>query len=128
MTVSVSERMFMVVGLIDLVGLLIWIGICLHLAYTKIEFMLEHLKNSSAILTMLPLRDSGPWGKLMLVGGVSGLITFSSFYIRRGALNVKDLDDFPIALKRKLIALQWSVIVLVSVMAVLAGSVKLGFV
>lgn len=127
MTVSLSEKIFMVVGLIDLMGLLVWIGVSLYLAYTKIDIMLAHLKNSSAVLTMRGLNYGGPWGKLMLVGGISGMITFARFYIGRGALSAQDFNKFPMALKLKLIVLQWCLIALLSIMVVLAGNVKLGF-
>jgi hypothetical protein len=89
------------------------------MAYTKLDLMLEKLKNCSAIVTRAPLRHGGPWGKLLLVGGISGIVTFPRFYLSRGELDVEDLETFPIALKRKLIALQWAVIGLLTTMVML---------
>lgn len=102
-----------------LFGLLIWNVVALYMAYTKLDLMLEKLKNCSAIVTRAPLRHGGPWGKLLLVGGISGIVTFPRFYLSRGELDVEDLETFPIALKRKLIALQWAVIGLLTTMVML---------
>ncbi|WP_339478426.1 hypothetical protein [Pseudomonas sp. RL_5y_Pfl2_73] len=126
MTVSFSEKIFMVVGIIDLGGIFIWIGMCLYLAYKKMDLILDHLKNCSAVMTIASLRHGGPWGKLMLVGGISGLITFPNFYLKRGGLSAEDINTFPASLKRKLVVLQWCVIALLSVMIILAMFVKFG--
>ncbi|MCK3838924.1 MULTISPECIES: hypothetical protein [Pseudomonas] len=111
-----------------IVGMFVWIGIALHMAYTKMDLMLTHLKNCSAIMIRAPLRHGGPWGKLLLVGGISGIVTFPGFYLKRGGMSVEDLSNFPVALKRKLAVLQWSVIALLLVMLSLAAVIKLGLV
>ncbi|MGY2293744.1 hypothetical protein ACW9H6_28880 [Pseudomonas sp. SDO528_S397] len=107
---SSAEFIFGCVGGVVLLSLIIWIGVALHLAYTQMDLMLEHLKNCSAIMARAPLRHGGPWGKLLLVGGISGIVTFPSFYLNRGELNADDLRRFPVPLKRKLAIMQWSVI------------------
>lgn len=94
---------------IVITSMFVWIGVALHMAYTKLDMMLEHLKNCAAIMVRAPLRHGGPWGKLMLIGGISGIITFPGFYLRRGELSLKDLQSFPSPIKRKLAILQWSV-------------------
>jgi hypothetical protein len=70
------------------------------------DLMLEHLKNCSAIMTRAPLRYGGPWGRLLLVGSISGVVTFPKFYLKRGELSSEDLASFPMLLKRKLVVLQ----------------------
>lgn len=107
---STTEFIFGYLGGGVLLALLIWIAVALHMAYTKMDLMLEHLKNCSAIMVRAPLRHGGPWGKLLLVGGISGIVTFPSFYLKRGELSSEDLNHFPAALKRKLAIMQWSVI------------------
>ncbi|MFI8482531.1 hypothetical protein ACIGCM_18345 [Pseudomonas sp. NPDC078700] len=107
---SSAEFMFGYLGGAVLLALLIWIGVALHMAYTKMDLMLEHLKNCPAIMVRAPLQNGGPWGKLLLVGGISGIVTFPSFYLKRGELSSEDLINFPVRLKRKLAILQWSVI------------------
>lgn len=111
-----------------IVGMFVWVGIALHMAYTKMDLMLTHLKNCSAVMIRAPLRHGGPWGKLLLVGGISGIVTFPGFYLKRGGMSVEDLSNFPVALKRKLAVLQWSVIALLLVMISLAAVIKLGLV
>ena len=103
-----------------IVCMFVWIGIALHMAYTKMDLMLEHLKNCSAIMNRAPLRHGGPWGKLLLMGGISGIVTFPGFYLKRGELSAEDLNSFPAPLKRKLALIQWSVIGLLSAMTLLA--------
>lgn len=56
----------------------------------------------------------------MIIGRISGYVTFSTFYIKRGILNADDLKELPASLKRKLIALQWIGIILLIVMFGLA--------
>ncbi|WP_248805811.1 hypothetical protein [Pseudomonas sp. MWU13-2100] len=93
------------------------IAISLRLAYTKMDVMLEHLKNSSSVMSLAALRHGGPWGKLLLVGGISGFVTFSGFYLKHGGVDAEDLKNFPVSLKRKLTILQWSAIGLLGALA-----------
>lgn len=127
MSFSVIDTVLLSIALIDLAGIILWIGVCLQLAYTKMDLMLEHLKNCPAIMTRAPLRHGGPWGKLLLVGGISGIVTFPRFYLKRGEISSEDLANFPGPLKRKLVALQWSVICLLLVMISFGAAVKSGF-
>lgn len=128
MTMTFVDKVLLSIAVVDLAGLFLWIAVCLHLAYTKMDLMLEHLKNCSAIMTRAPLRHGGPWGKLLLVGGISGIVTFPGFYLKRGELSSEDLASFPAPLKRKLAVLQWSVIGLLLVMICFGIAVKSGFV
>lgn len=102
-----------------ILGLFVWIGVALHMAYTKMDELLELLKNCSAIMARVPLRHGGPWGKLLLIGGISGIVTFPSFYLKRGELSANDLNHFPAPLKRKFALIQWSAIGLLSFALVL---------
>lgn len=111
---STAEFIFGYINGVVLLGVLIWIGVALHMGYTKIDIILKHLKNCSAILVKAPLRHGGPWGKLLLIGGISGIITFPGFCLKRGELSTEDLNNFPAPLKRKLAILQWSIIGLLS--------------
>ena len=128
MSLNIVDKVLLSIAIVDLAGLILWIGLCLHLAYTKMDLMLEHLKNCSAIMTRAPLRYGGPWGRLLLVGGISGIVTFPQFYLKRGELSSEDLASFPAPLKRKLVMLQWSVISLLLVMISFGIAVKSGFV
>ncbi|MGO4003305.1 hypothetical protein ABVN23_19700 [Pseudomonas fluorescens] len=112
MSVSLADKIFLTAGLLDFGGIFIWIGINLHLAYTKMDYMLEHLKNCSLIKTLTPLNQGGPWGKFLLVGGISGVLTFPGMYIKRGNADADDIKNFPALLKRKLVVLHWVCITL----------------
>ncbi|ARU86677.1 hypothetical protein [Pseudomonas sp. M30-35] len=128
MSVTLTEKIFMVAGIVDLGGLFLWISVCLYLAYTKMDLMFEHLKNCPAIMARAPLRHGGPLGKILLIGGISGIVTFPNFYLKNGGMNADDLNNFPVSLKRKLAILQWSVIVLLLLMLVLGAILQLDLV
>lgn len=128
MSLNTADKVFLAVGLIDFGGIFVWIGVCLHIAYTKMELMLDHLKNSSMLSSLTPLRHGGPWGKLVLVGSISGALTFPRFYLKRGSVSAEDLHNFPASLKRKLVILQWIGIGLLLTMVSIAVVVKLGLV
>ncbi|WP_259679346.1 hypothetical protein [Pseudomonas chlororaphis] len=82
---STSEIAFGYLGGVVILGTLVWIGVALHMAYTKLDELLDHLKNCSAIMARAPLKHGGPWGKLLLIGGISGTVTFPGFHLKRGA-------------------------------------------
>ncbi len=126
MSLGIGDKVFLVIALADFAGIFLWIGICLHLAYTKMDLILEHLKNSSAITVRAPLRHGGPLGKLLLIGGISGVVTFPRIHIKRGTLSTADLAGFPVALKVKFVRLQWSAFGLIAVMMTFGIAIKLG--
>lgn len=104
-----------------IVALFICIGITLYLGYFQGEQMCEHFKNSSSIITSATHKHSGPYGKMQLVGGISFVLTFPRFFLKHGIVNAKDIENLPINLRRKLIALQWCFIAVFISMAVLAS-------
>lgn len=107
-------------GIVVIFSMLICLAVALHMAYTKIDLMLEHLKNCTAIMARAPLKHGGPWGRLLLIGGISGILTFPNYYLKRGELCPEDLKKFPETLKRKLVVMQWIIIVLMISMFLLA--------
>lgn len=126
MTWGTGDKILLAILLADFAGIFLWISICLHLAYTKADVMLNHLRNSPAITVWAPMRHGGPWGKLMLIAGISGLVTFPGFQLKRGQLSAEDLANFPASLKRKLVCLQWCMIGLLFVMVAFGVAVKVG--
>lgn len=111
---------------LGILGLFIWIGIVLHLAYTRMDEVLEHLKNCGAVKNRLPLLYGGPMGKLLLMGGITGIVTFPGIYLKHGGVSIEDLEHFPASLKRKFAVLQWSVIGIFATIAVLVTLIKSG--
>lgn len=119
MSLSAADKIFLVVGLMNFGGIFICLAVALHLAYTKMDFMLEHLKNCPAVMTQVPLRHGGLWGRLLLVGWISGVLTFPGYYLKRGGVSVEDLNNFPPPLKRKLKWIKWTSIALLAAMVFL---------
>ena len=107
---STWNMVFGSLGGVMILGAFVWIGIALHMAYTQMDELLGALKNCSAVMARAPLRNGGPWGKLLLIGGISGIVTFPGFYLKRGELSADDLDRLPAPLKRKFAWMQWSAI------------------
>lgn len=103
----------------QITGMFVWIVIALHIGYAKMDEILCHLKNCTAVTVRTPLRSGGPLGKLLLVGGISGIVTFPGIYLKHGGVSIQDLNQFPAPLKRKLARLQWSAIGLLSCMFLL---------
>jgi hypothetical protein len=52
--------------------------------------------------------NSGPLGRLFVLGGITGLMISPRLYLRDGGASADDLKNFPVDLKRKLIVLHWS--------------------
>lgn len=128
MSLSTGDTIFLVIGLIDFVGAFISIGISLHLAYTKMDVMLNHLQNCPAVMIRAPFRNGGPWGNMFLLGVIMGVMTTPRLYLRDGGACAEDLKNFPVDLKRKLIALQWAGWGLLLVMFGLVAAAELEFV
>lgn len=100
----------------------------LFLANTKMDILQSCFKNSWGVTGGSAFEYSGVWGRIMIIGRISGCVTFSTFYIKRGILSADDLKELPASLKRKLIALQWIGIILLIVMFGLAFIAELNVV
>jgi hypothetical protein len=108
MSLSTGDTIFLIIGLIDFVGAFISIGISLHLAYTKMDVMLNHLQNCPAVMIRAPFRNGGPWGNMFLLGAIMGVMTTPRLYLRDGGACAEDLKSFPADLNQKLVTLQWT--------------------
>lgn len=120
MTLSTADTLFLVLGVVDISGMFAGIGYMLFLANTKMDVLQKCFKNSWGVTQGNAFGYSGAWGKIMVIGRISGYVTFSTFYIKRGVLSPDDLNELPVSLKQKLIALQWVGIILLVVMFGLA--------
>ena len=105
MSVSTADKIFLYVGLAYFAGSSIFIGVLLHLAYTKMDLMLNHLRNCPAVMIRAPFRYGGPWGNLFLLGAIIGVVTTPRIYLRDGGASPDDVKNFPADLKRKLVVL-----------------------
>lgn len=97
-----------------LVAIFTLMGVFLYLGYTRIGEMLACLENCYAIQQRRFFMYSGPWGRIILVASIAGVVTFPGVYLKHGGVSKSDLDNFPPALKRKLVILHiLSVVLLV---------------
>jgi hypothetical protein len=96
------------VGLFSFGGMIFFLGVSLRLAYTKMDLMLGHLKNCPAVMNRVFFLNSGPKGRLFVLGGIIGLMITPRIYLRDGGASAEDLDNFPADLRRKLIILHWA--------------------
>ncbi|WP_320407354.1 hypothetical protein [Pseudomonas chlororaphis] len=85
---------------------------------------LELLRNCQAVVRLAPLRQVGPWGKLLLMGGITSIVSFPDIYLKHGGVSVEDLESFPKPLKKKFLVLQWSLRGLLGIMFVSVIGVK----
>lgn len=111
-----------------ILGLIIWLGLMLFMAYTKMDIMLSHLKNCSSVMARVPFINSGPLGKIFLLGQIMGVLAIPSVYLKNGTASADDINKFPVDLKRKLIILHHVGLGLLLVMLVLGIIAKLDLV
>lgn len=107
MSLSTAQKIHFVIGLIDFGGLFIFIGTALYLAYTKMDFMLHHLRNCPAIINRRDLRNGGPRANLVLMGEIMGALAMPHLSLRNGGISADDLKSFPAGLRRILVTLYW---------------------
>lgn len=127
MSKHTADIIYLCISLGSFTGLLICIGVGLFFAYTKMDLMLSHLKNCPAITIRIFLMDTGPSGRLHLLGAITGLIIWPRLYLRDGGACADDLKRFPANLKRKLITLHWATCVFFSILLILYVFVELGY-
>ncbi|WPX62086.1 hypothetical protein [Pseudomonas sp. MH10] len=108
MNVSTADKIFLCVGLVNFGGIFIWIAIALYLAYTKMDLMLGHMKNSPIVIIRVFLIHTGLWGRLYVFGLIMGMMVTPGMALRRGAVSAEDFKNFPANLKRQLIVMQWA--------------------
>jgi hypothetical protein len=106
--VSTEQIIFYWAWVVVIIGMCLWVGAALRLAHTKIDVMMGHLKQCSAIKVRAPLRHGGPFGNVLLVATVSWIVTLPGYYLKRGGLSEEDLKSFPISFKRRLAVMQWA--------------------
>ena len=102
-----------------IVCMFVWIVLALRIAFTQMDLMLGLLRNCSFIESLAKFKQGGLWGKLLLVGSVSGVVAFSGLYVRRGTVDAEDIRRIPVQLKRRLVFLQWAGIVLINLLFLL---------
>ncbi|OLF54490.1 hypothetical protein BTN82_10805 [Pseudomonas chlororaphis] len=104
--------------------MLILICVCLRLAYTSVGEYLELLRNCQAVVRLTPLRQGWLWGRILLMDGITSIVSFPGVYLKHGGVSVEDLEGFPKPLKKKFLVLQWILRGLLVIMFVSVIGVK----
>lgn len=128
MNVSIAHKIFLCVSIIGFGGLMIFLGVALHLAYARMDVMLDHLKNCPSVMVRAPFKNGGVRGKLFVLAAIMGMMTMPNLYLRDGGANAKDLQNFPRRLRRKLIVLHWGGVVFIVLLLGLFAVTALGLV
>lgn len=108
------------------IGQFICIGTALHLSYTKGDIISSHFKNCSYLINTGIYNNSSFYGRILLMGNISSIVTFPKFFLKRGLVSAEEIGSFPRQLKRQLNILQWSFIGLLAAMVLLVTIGKSG--
>lgn len=118
---SPAKLAFGLFGGTVLLMIFIWIGFALYLAYTKMDVMLRHLRNSTAVMALSHYRHLGAWGHFHLIAGIAALVAFPNRHIKNGTLSAEDINNLPAPLKRKLVIWRWGILILCGLLFLFGG-------
>lgn len=102
MSISTADTIFPSINLIGFGGTVITLGMLLHIAYTKMELMLDCLKNCPAVTMFSGFIHVGPRGRLVVLGRIFSVISTQSLYLPDGGACIEDIEKFPKTLKNRL--------------------------
>ena len=105
-------------------GLIINIGRSLYLAYTQKNFILSHLENCKLVKRWAFMSRVGPWGRMVFIGTVSGLLASPRIQIILGEANAEDIENFPPSLRRLITTLYTMLWILLIVLLGLIFSLR----
>ncbi|MFJ4375083.1 hypothetical protein ACIP1T_21060 [Pseudomonas japonica] len=87
-------------------NLFIVIGLSLYMYRKQSEVILDAFRNTPRIVWYSP-RGASFRERLELVGTAMWTITFSDFHVKHGLLSPEDAGNFPVPLRKQLVALFW---------------------
>jgi hypothetical protein len=122
-----SELRYLVDGIsmaYILLGFL-WLVTSLHMCYTCLGELLEHFSGNAMIMSYAPLRNGGPWGKLMLLAEISKVVSFPDYFIKRGRVTYAEVAGLRIGLRIRLRVNLWLCAFVLVSMCVAALGIKL---
>jgi hypothetical protein len=109
---SKTEMIFGSLGGVILLLIFVWLVVALHMAYTKMDVLFQHLKNSPAITVLAFWKHAGPWGRLRMIGNIAHYVASPREGIENGTISSEDIENLPAPIKRKLVFLRRSVVLL----------------
>jgi len=104
MNLAIAYEILVNTMLIGLGGVFIFLVIAMYIAYTKMDLMLEHLKNCRFIMNQT-FFYAGPRERLIILGSIVSVLKNPGFYTPDGGANIDDIVRFPEQLKRRLFTL-----------------------
>ncbi|WCM50287.1 hypothetical protein OH720_25520 [Pseudomonas sp. WJP1] len=110
---SKTEMIFGALGGVILLLIFVWLVIALHMAYTKMDVLFGHLKNSPAITVLAFWRHAGPSGRLRMISNIAHYVSSPRRGIENGTISAEDIENLPMPIKRKLVILWRSLTLLV---------------
>ena len=122
------ELLFLFIALTNFGWMLITMSIMLFLSYTRTDYILSHLEHSPIITSRTFFNNAGPWGRLLLIGTVAGLLASPDSSIRKGGASPEDIEKFPSNLKRLLVFLHRAGYVSIVILLILYAATALDFV
>ncbi len=119
MAISAAEKLILTVGLLNFAGLFVYLGVFYYFVFTKMDFMVSHLKNCPLVMNRINSLRSGLPGKMYVFGAITAVLTVPGRMIRIGGASAEDIENFPADLKRKIVVLHWSGMTALLIMCVL---------
>ena len=116
-----EKMIFIILGGVVLLMIFIWMGFALYLGYAKIDVILKHLRNSTAVMALSYYRRLGAWGHLRLIAGIAELVAFPSRHVKSGILSAEDLNSLPASLRKMLVIWRWGILILCGLLLMLGG-------
>jgi hypothetical protein len=110
---SKTEMIFGALGGVILLLIFVWLVVALHMAYTKMDVLFGHLKNSPAITVLAFWRHAGPSGRLRMISNIAHYVSSPRRGIENGTISAEDIENLPMPIKCKLVILWRSLTLLV---------------
>jgi hypothetical protein len=67
----------------------VWLVVALHMAYTKMDVLFGHLKNSPAITVLAFWRHAGPSGRLRMISNIAHYVSSPRRGIENGSISAE---------------------------------------
>ena len=88
-------------------GILIWFVAGLYMSYSARDQIVQSMPGSPRISALAPIWWGTPLSRLMWISLVSSYAAFPEFHRKRGQVDVRELANLPVVLRRKLVILTW---------------------
>lgn len=105
MSASSGNILILCAGMLIFTGCMTFLVTALYLAYTKLDALLGYFQHSPSVMIRASFKNSGPWGRLFVLGAIVGVIKTPGLYLPDGGVSAEDIARFPQDLRKKLLLL-----------------------